>query len=238
MAEEDKGAKGKSIKSKASDTKDKNKWTEEKIKEKFKGNPFLKFIAVPKEEKGDIHIAAPKIASAEQLESIMDAMELKEDAFIRRSKIFALQCASSQATEKTVFNVEGTDGDQRFDLNSFALTVKRSCTIRQFCAAWAKYTWDYMIRNNLAPDGWKDRGYPMAHRFAAFDAFHGVISDHSIPHPNMIRMPSEDEIAANEVNKNVAIHRSNQRQNIGYSIATEVTKGKPQNTPRIKFIED
>lgn len=221
-----------------SGSKEVGKWTEAKIKEKYKGNPFLRFITLPKDDEEELHIAAPKIASSEQLVSIMESMKLKEDVFARRSKIFALQCASSQATEKTVFNVEGTDGNERFDLNTFASTIKKFCTIRQFCAAWAKYTWDYMIRNNMAPDGWKDRGYPMAHRFAAFDAFHGVISDHSIPHPNMIRVPSEEEIAANEVNKNVAIFRSSRRQNVGYSIATEITGGKPEKAPKIKFLEN
>lgn len=110
--------------------------------------------------------------------------------------------------------------------------VRRHCTLRQFCMAYARIVWWYILEHQEPPAMWARQGFTEAGKYAAFDFFDGVTSPHSLPAPDNVRPPTAFEIQAANVNKTINIHRSRQ-QNSSTSNFAELNGSRVINQPRL-----
>lgn len=99
--------------------------------------------------------------------------------------------------------------NQGVPFTALSSQIKRRATVRQFAMFYAKVTWNALLEAQRPPANWQKRGYTPNTRFAAFDFFHGVRAGAALePAEGLRREPSEDEVAANQANREIAIQMS------------------------------
>lgn len=100
------------------------------------------------------------------------------------------------------------DGKE-FKLSDLAAVVRTYATMRQYGRYWAKTIYSLAIHDQEPPSKWMKQGFSFNTRYAAFDFFDGLSSNHTPP-PKGIpeRHPSDAEIAANLTARQIALARS------------------------------
>nr|WPR17635.1 MAG: coat protein [Dracophyllum betaflexi-like virus] len=108
-----------------------------------------------------------------------------------------------------------------------ASCVKKVCTLRQFCAFFAKIVWNIMLDSECPPANWGKWGYKEDAKYAAFDFFYGVTHNASLePSGGLIRPPTYIEMVANQTAKSLHLHRQGSRLDKSASSFLEVSGGR------------
>jgi len=110
-------------------------------------------------------------------------------------------------------------------LDDLAGCVRSCCTLRQFCAFYAKFAWNLAIKQNVPPAGAAKRKFPADCLFAGFDFFHGVLSPAALEPPaGLTRKPSERERLASSAAEHLQLRAAS---GPGFaSLRPEVTHGR------------
>ncbi|QPI34842.1 coat protein [Camellia ringspot associated virus 4] len=152
----------------------------------------------------------------------------------------ARYCADVGSSEYTTFRGASADsgGVERVTLGAI---IRRVCTLRQFCSYFAAIIWNMMVLNNDPPANWQKKGYTESTKFAAFDFFSAVTNSAALqPKNGLAKKVEQEEIIANQTQKEVSLHRVASRQNKNASNYVEVTGGRsgPKPTLHIREISE
>nr|QQG34574.1 CP [Phyllanthus potexvirus 1] len=173
--------------------------------------------------------ASNAIATADEVDAVATGwseLGVPADQLFAAAFDLARHCADigSSGQAELVGNSEPFPTVKRTEL---AAIIKRECkSLRQFCAYFAKFVWNDLIRTDTPPAGWERGGFRFEERFAGFDFFHGVNHTASLtPQEGIIRAPSELETRAAATNSFVAIARATKGKSDKLTTAVEVTHG-------------
>lgn len=123
--------------------------------------------------------------------------------------ILARACYDNGSSPYTSFPGLYKVDSTTFRLSQLVEIIRRCSTLRRFASYWAKTLYSESIESNRPPAKWAKRGFSHATRFAAFDFFTAVVSEHTPPPKGLpVRVPSDAEIAANLTHKQIALARS------------------------------
>jgi hypothetical protein len=116
------------------------------------------------------------VASRDQVKAVKAkwvALGLPENSFFAAALQLALACSDSHASSLTALHGP-VAAHAALALKDLASALKAHCTLRQFCRFYAKFVWNYRIKNDAPPGAWAAMGFTHDTRFAAFDFFDGV----------------------------------------------------------------
>nr|WDY35312.1 coat protein [Garlic yellow mosaic-associated virus] len=137
-----------------------------------------------------------------------------------------LQCADMGSSDQTKL-VGNSAVNTKVRRESLVAVIKNTCSLRQFCAYYAKIVWNLLLSHNRPPANWHSKGFRDSEKYAAFDFFFGVDHESSInPAEGLYRKPTEKERIANESSKEVSIYRQIYREGNNALNLGEVTGGK------------
>nr|AWK77911.1 structural protein [Perth betaflexivirus 1] len=177
------------------------------------------------------------VASVADLESIRINLNLQNPEFARKSVILAIHCAHNSSSELETFDITLRDGPDGFSANEWVLAIKRRVTLRQFCAVWARYVFDHMIRSGTPPSNYVQKGFSTDTRYAAFDFFYGVTSEASVKKEGMIRMPTDEELRASALNAHLSIMAANRQRQGRLSNKAEISVVENLPAPRMQLLD-
>jgi hypothetical protein len=167
------------------------------------------------------------VASRDQVKAVKVkwvALGLPENNFFAAALQLALACSDSHASSLTALHGP-VAAHTALALRDLASALKAHCTLRQFCRFYAKFVWNYRIKNDAPPGAWAAMGFTHDTRFAAFDFFDGVTNPAALQPPEgLVRPPTERELAAHHTGKFVATTRATHSGHL--SLAAEVTRGR------------
>ncbi|DAC85617.1 TPA_asm: coat protein [Date palm-associated virus A] len=190
-------------------------------------------LKIPSQEelaKFKIDLTTNKVARTDQINEISE--ELKAKSKLDDVTIFliflevAMYCYHNGSSPQ--LKLEGASTvDSSILREELAGIIRRVCSLRQFCAFFAKFIWNIAHKKEIPPNNWADKGLTNETKYAAFDFFHGVLSGSSLEPPGgLIVQPRVEEIIANNTLKMVMIHRQVSKQATNALTIGEVTGGR------------
>nr|QVN47951.1 coat protein [Apple stem pitting virus] len=139
----------------------------------------------------------------------------------------ARHCADVGASDKSASL--GTFPGSDITLEEVGTMIKQTegCTLRQYCAFYAKHVWNLMLQTQSPPANWVGKEFKFETRYAAFDFFFGVESTASLePADGLIRLPTQAERVANATSKEIQMYRIRSMEGTQAVNFGEVTGGK------------
>nr|AHO49043.1 coat protein [Apple stem pitting virus] len=139
----------------------------------------------------------------------------------------ARHCADVGASDKST--LLGTFPGSDITLEEVGTMIKQTegCTLRQYCAFYAKHVWNLMLQTQSPPANWVGKEFKFETRYAAFDFFFGVESTASLePADGLIRLPTQAERVANATSKEIQMYRIRSMEGTQSVNFGEVTGGK------------
>nr|AGR66259.1 coat protein [Apple stem pitting virus] len=139
----------------------------------------------------------------------------------------ARHCADVGASDKST--LLGTFPGSDITLEEVGTIIKQTegCTLRQYCAFYAKHVWNLMLQTQSPPANWVGKEFKFETRYAAFDFFFGVESTASLePADGLIRLPTQAERVANATSKEIQMYRIRSMEGTQAVNFGEVTGGK------------
>nr|QVN47953.1 coat protein [Apple stem pitting virus] len=139
----------------------------------------------------------------------------------------ARHCADVGASDKST--LLGTFPGSDITLEEVGTMIKQTegCTLRQYCAFYAKHVWNLMLQTQSPPANWVGKEFKFETRYAAFDFFFGVESTASLePADGLIRLPTQAERVANATSKEIQMFRIRSMEGTQAVNFGEVTGGK------------
>nr|WNE91121.1 coat protein [Garlic yellow curl virus] len=186
-------------------------------------------ISMSEFDKLIIGIDTNKVATTEQIEFIrsefINAGVNSEKVLIAFLDI-VLQCVDIGSSDQAKL-IGSSVVNSKIQRDSLVGLIKKHCSLRRFCAFYAKIAWNLLISRERPPANWHSKGFKETEKFAAFDFFFGVDHESSInPKEGLMRKPTEKERIANEASKEVSIYRQIYREGNNALNWGEVTGGK------------
>nr|UOJ35380.1 coat protein [Apple stem pitting virus] len=154
-------------------------------------------------------------------------MGIREDQLTEVGVYFARHCADVGASDKST--LLGTFPGSDITLEEVGTKIKQTegCTLRQYCAFYAKHVWNLMLQTQSPPANWVGKEFKFETRYAAFDFFFGVESSASLePADGLIRLPTQAERVANATSKEIQMYRIRSLEGTQAVNFGEVTGGK------------
>lgn len=136
-------------------------------------------------------------------------------------------CADVGASDKST--LLGTFPGSNITLEEVGTKIKQTegCTLRQYCAFYAKHVWNLMLQTQSPPANWVGKEFKFETRYAAFDFFFGVESSASLePADGLVRLPTQAERVANATSKEIQMYRIRSMEGTQAVNFGEVTGGK------------
>lgn len=154
-------------------------------------------------------------------------MGIREDQLTEVGVYLARHCADVGASDKST--LLGTFPGSDITLEEVGTKIKQTegCTLRQYCAFYAKHVWNLMLQTQRPPANWVGKEFKFETRYAAFDFFFGVESSASLePADGLIRLPTQAERVANATSKEIQMYRIRSMEGTQAVNFGEVTGGK------------
>nr|AGR66260.1 coat protein [Apple stem pitting virus] len=170
------------------------------------------------------------VASNQKIRAIGAAligMGIPEHQLTEVGVYLARHCADVGASDKST--LLGTFPGSDITLEEVGTMVKQTegCTLRQYCAFYAKHVWNLMLQTQSPPANWVGKEFKFETRYAAFDFFFGVESTASLePADGLIRLPTQAERVANATSKEIQMYRIRSMEGTQAVNFGEVTGGK------------
>nr|ASS35968.1 coat protein [Apple stem pitting virus] len=170
------------------------------------------------------------VASNQKIRAIGAAligMGIPEHQLTEVGVYLARHCADVGASDKST--LLGTFPGSDITLEEVGTTIKQTegCTLRQYCAFYAKHVWNLMLQTQSPPANWVGKEFKFETRYAAFDFFFGVESTASLePADGLIRLPTQAERVANATSKEIQMYRIRSMEGTQAVNFGEVTGGK------------
>nr|QVN47950.1 coat protein [Apple stem pitting virus] len=170
------------------------------------------------------------VASNQKIRAIGAAligMGIPEHQLTEVGVYLARHCADVGASDKST--LPGTFPGSDITLEEVGTMVKQTegCTLRQYCAFYAKHVWNLMLQTQSPPANWVGKEFKFETRYAAFDFFFGVESTASLePADGLIRLPTQAERVANATSKEIQMYRIRSMEGTQAVNFGEVTGGK------------
>ena len=170
------------------------------------------------------------IASNQKIRAVgvaLIGMGIPEHQLTEVGVYLARHCADVGASDKST--LLGTFPGSDITLEEVGTMIKQTegCTLRQYCAFYAKHVWNLMLQTQSPPANWVGKEFKFETRYAAFDFFFGVESTASLePADGLIRLPTQAERVANATSKEIQMYRIRSMEGTQAVNFGEVTGGK------------
>nr|ASS35974.1 coat protein [Apple stem pitting virus] len=170
------------------------------------------------------------VASNQKIRAVGAAligMGIPEHQLTEVGVYLARHCADVGASDKST--LLGTFPGSDITLEEVGTMIKQTegCTLRQYCAFYAKHVWNLMLQTQSPPANWVGKEFKFETRYAAFDFFFGVESTASLePADGLIRLPTQAERVANATSKEIQMYRIRSMEGTQAVNFGEVTGGK------------
>nr|UCR98316.1 coat protein [Apple stem pitting virus] len=170
------------------------------------------------------------VASHQKIRAIgvaLIGMGIPEHQLTEVGVYLARHCADVGASDKST--LLGTFPGSDITLEEVGTMIKQTegCTLRQYCAFYAKHVWNLMLQTQSPPANWVGKEFKFETRYAAFDFFFGVESTASLePADGLIRLPTQAERVANATSKEIQMYRIRSMEGTQAVNFGEVTGGK------------
>nr|ASJ26983.1 coat protein [Apple stem pitting virus] len=170
------------------------------------------------------------VASNQKIRAVgvaLIGMGIPEHQLTEVGVYLARHCADVGASDKST--LLGTFPGSDITLEEVGTMVKQTegCTLRQYCAFYAKHVWNLMLQTQSPPANWVGKEFKFETRYAAFDFFFGVESTASLePADGLIRLPTQAERVANATSKEIQMFRIRSMEGTQSVNFGEVTGGK------------
>lgn len=170
------------------------------------------------------------VASDQKIRAIGRAlieMGIGEHQLTEVGVYLARHCADVGASDKST--LLGTFPGSNITLEEVGTKIKQTegCTLRQYCAFYAKHVWNLMLQTQSPPANWVGKEFKFETRYAAFDFFFGVESSASLePADGLLRLPTQAERVANATSKEIQMYRIRSMEGTQAVNFGEVTGGK------------
>ena len=170
------------------------------------------------------------VASNQKIRAVgvaLIGMGIPEHQLTEVGVYLARHCADVGASDKST--LLGTFPGSDITLEEVGTTIKQTegCTLRQYCAFYAKHVWNLMLQTQSPPANWVGKEFKFETRYAAFDFFFGVESTASLePADGLIRLPTQAERVANATSKEIQMFRIRSMEGTQAVNFGEVTGGK------------
>nr|ASS35977.1 coat protein [Apple stem pitting virus] len=170
------------------------------------------------------------VASNQKIRAVgiaLIGMGIPEHQFTEVGVYLARHCADVGASDKST--LLGTFPGSDITLEEVGTMIKQTegCTLRQYCAFYAKHVWNLMLQTQSPPANWVGKEFKFETRYAAFDFFFGVESTASLePADGLIRLPTQAERVANATSKEIQMYRIRSMEGTQAVNFGEVTGGK------------
>nr|UCR98281.1 coat protein [Apple stem pitting virus] len=170
------------------------------------------------------------VASNQKMRAVSVAligMGIPEHQLTEVGVYLARHCADVGASDKST--LLGTFPGSDITLEEVGTMIKQTegCTLRQYCAFYAKHVWNLMLQTQSPPANWVGKEFKFETRYAAFDFFFGVESSASLePADGLIRLPTQAERVANATSKEIQMYRIRSMEGTQAVNFGEVTGGK------------
>nr|QPL17960.1 coat protein [Apple stem pitting virus] len=170
------------------------------------------------------------VASNQKIRAVgvaLIGMGIPEHQLTEVGVYLARHCADVGASDKST--LLGTFPGSNITLEEVGTMIKQTegCTLRQYCAFYAKHVWNLMLQTQSPPANWVGKEFKFETRYAAFDFFFGVESTASLePADGLIRLPTQAERVANATSKEIQMFRIRSMEGTQAVNFGEVTGGK------------
>nr|AAK30563.1 coat protein [Apple stem pitting virus] len=170
------------------------------------------------------------VASNQKIRAVgvaLIGMGIPEHQLTEVGVYLARHCADVEASDKST--LLGTFPGSDITLEEVGTMIKQTegCTLRQYCAFYAKHVWNLMLQTQSPPANWVGKEFKFETRYAAFDFFFGVESTASLePADGLIRLPTQAERVANATSKEIQMYRIRSMEGTQAVNFGEVTGGK------------
>nr|QUW04970.1 coat protein [Apple stem pitting virus] len=170
------------------------------------------------------------VASNQKIRAVgiaLVGMGIPENQLTEVGVYLARHCADVGASDKST--LLGTFPGSDITLEEVGTMIKQTegCTLRQYCAFYAKHVWNLMLQTQSPPANWVGKEFKFETRYAAFDFFFGVESTASLePADGLIRLPTQAERVANATSKEIQMYRIRSMEGTQAVNFGEVTGGK------------
>nr|QLQ34386.1 coat protein [Apple stem pitting virus] len=170
------------------------------------------------------------VASNQKIRAVgvaLIGMGIPEHQLTEVGVYLARHCADVGASDKST--LLGTFPGSDITLEEVGTMIKQTegCTLRQYCAFYAKHVWNLMLQTQSPPANWVGKEFKFETRYAAFDFFFGVESTASLePADGLIRLPTQAERMANATSKEIQMYRIRSMEGTQAVNFGEVTGGK------------
>nr|ASJ27138.1 coat protein [Apple stem pitting virus] len=170
------------------------------------------------------------VASNQKIRAVgvaLIGMGIPEHQLTEVGVYLARHCADVGASDKST--LLGTFPSSDITLEEVGTMIKQTegCTLRQYCAFYAKHVWNLMLQTQSPPANWVGKEFKFETRYAAFDFFFGVESTASLePADGLIRLPTQAERVANATSKEIQMYRIRSMEGTQAVNFGEVTGGK------------
>nr|AGR66264.1 coat protein [Apple stem pitting virus] len=170
------------------------------------------------------------VASNQKIRAVgvaLIGMGIPEHQLTEVGVYLARHCADVGASDKST--LLGTFPGSDITLEEVGTMVKQTegCTLRQYCAFYAKHVWNLMLQTQSPPANWVGKEFKFETRYAAFDFFFGVESTASLePADGLIRLPTQAERVANATSKEIQMFRIRSMEGTQAVNFGEATGGK------------
>nr|QVN47961.1 coat protein [Apple stem pitting virus] len=170
------------------------------------------------------------VASNQKIRAVgvaLIGMGIPEHQLTEVGVYLARHCADVGASDKST--LLGTFPGSDITLEEVGTMIKQTegCTLRQYCAFYAKHVWNLMLQTQSPPANWVGKEFKFETRYAAFDFFFGVESTASLePADGLIRLPTQAERVANATSKEIQMFRIRSMEGTQAVNFGEVTGGK------------
>nr|BAA04852.1 coat protein [Pear vein yellows virus] len=170
------------------------------------------------------------VASNQKIRAVgvaLIGMGIPEHQLTEVGVYLARHCADVGASDESA--LLGTFPGSDITLEEVGTMIKQTegCTLRQYCAFYAKHVWNLMLQTQSPPANWVGKEFKFETRYAAFDFFFGVESTASLePADGLIRLPTQAERVANATSKEIQMYRIRSMEGTQAVNFGEVTGGK------------
>nr|UCR98521.1 coat protein [Apple stem pitting virus] len=170
------------------------------------------------------------VASNQKIKAVgvaLIGMGIPEHQLTEVGVYLARHCADVGASDKST--LLGTFPGSDITLEEVGTMIKQTegCTLRQYCAFYAKHVWNLMLQTQSPPANWVGKEFKFETRYAAFDFFFGVESTAALePADGLIRLPTQAERVANATSKEIQMYRIRSMEGTQAVNFGEVTGGK------------
>nr|WET17738.1 coat protein [Betaflexiviridae sp.] len=176
-----------------------------------------------------IGIDTNKVATTDQIEMIKGEFinaGVNDERVLIAFLDIVLQCVDIGSSDQAKL-IGNSVANNKVGRETLVGLIKKHCSLRRFCAFYAKIAWNLLISRGRPPANWHSKGFKETEKYAAFDFFFGVDHESSInPKEGLVRKPTEKERIANEASKEVSIYRQIYREGNNALNWGEITGGK------------